>query len=178
MNDYNNLIQNKTGILLNEQNIKLQRLYFKQMLELRGITVLFRAPRETLKQYNSYGELDARYYPPVRLKAIYDEHPVQRTMKKLGWDAQLSDNTTLIHVPYNLEGVQAGALFIIPSGLDNAPPATFRVARMSSIAVFPAAITCELVPEWENTMQAAEVVDFSKSNFNVLYDPAELEDQE
>lgn len=172
------MINNDTGLLLNEKNIKLWRKYFEQFLKLRGLKVLFRAPRENLKQYNTYGELDARYHPPVETMCIYDEHPTQKTMRKLGWDAQLSDNTTLIHVPYNLEGVQAGALFIIPSGLDNAPPATFRVARLSTISIYPAAISCELAPEWENTMEANQVTDFGKSNFNVLFDPAEIEENE
>lgn len=170
--------QNDVGSLLIEKNIKLQRFYFKQLLKLRGIKVLFRAPRPELKEYNTYGELDARYYPAVETLCIYDEHPTQKTMKKLGWDSQLNDTTTLIHVPYDLEGVQAGALFIIPSGLDNAPPSTFRVARMSSIAVFPSCITCELAPEWGNNMNKSQIVDFEKSNFNVLFDPGASLDED
>lgn len=72
-----------TGLLLNKHNIELNRMYFKQMTDLLGIKVLYRAPREG-KDYNGYGELDSYYYEPIIESCIFDEHPTQKTMKKLG----------------------------------------------------------------------------------------------
>ena len=161
-----------TGFLLNKQNISLQRTYFKEMCRLLGINVLHRAPREG-KTYNGYGELDTFYYEPVMTTCIYDEHPSQKSMKKLGWNAELQDNPIVIHVPYDLKGLQAGSLFIIPSGLDNAEPRKFRVIHLSNIAIYPASIACELGLEWETDQPNSEVNDFKKSNFNVLLDPPE-----
>lgn len=162
-----------TGILLNDQNIKLHRQYFKQMVNLVGINVLYREPIEASKEYNEYTELDSRYKPAVIVGCIYDEHPSQKTMRKLGWNAELSDATTIIHVPYDLPGVQVGALFIIPSGLDNAEGRVFRVIRMSNIAVYPASISCELAPVYINTTPVNLVKDFDKSNFNLLSDESD-----
>lgn len=157
-----------TGLLLNEHNIKLQRLYFNQMIKLLGINVLYRAPRTSSKSYNMYGELDTYFYEPESVSCIYDEHPSQKTMRKLGWNAELADSTTVIHVPYDLKGLQVGALFIIPSGLDNAEPRIFKVLRMSSIAVYPASISCELGPVLIDDEDKEVVSDFTHSNFNVL----------
>ncbi len=157
-----------TGLLLSKKNIELHRSWFKQFTKLHGINVLFRAPRANFKEYNTHAELNAYYYEPVIVGCIYDEHPKIQTMKKLGWVTETNDVATLIHVPYDLEGVQAGALFIIPSGLDNSEGRVFRVSRMSTIAVYPASITCELVPVWLNEMPLNETKDFTESNFNVL----------
>ena len=162
-----------TGILLNEQNIKLQRQYFKQMCKLLGITSIFRAPLEEAKAYNGYGELDAYFKTPVAVQCIFDEHPTQKTMRKLGWDAELADTTTVIHVPYDLEGVQTGALFIIPSGLDKAEGRVFKVLRMTNIAIYPASIACELGPVLVNEDEKGAVNDFKQTNFNLLDDESD-----
>lgn len=163
-----------TGYLLNKQNIQLHRMWFKQFLALHGINVKYRAPRPG-KTYNGYGELDTFYFEPVEVSCIFDEHPNQKSMKKMGWNAELQDNPIVIHVPYDLEGLQAGALFTVPSGLDNAEPRTFRVIQLSNIAVYPASISCELALEWKNDQERAGITDFKNSNFNVLADPIEAE---
>ena len=137
-----------TGYLLNKQNIQLHRSWFKQMCQLLGLKVLYRAPRPG-KTYNGYGELESFYFEPIIVDCIFDEHPNQKSMKKMGWNAELQENPIVIHVPYDLEGIQAGALFTIPSGLDNAEPRTFRVLQLSNIAIYPASISCELALDWK-----------------------------
>ena len=163
-----------TGLLLSKQNIQLYRAWFKQFVALHGIKVLHRAPRPG-KTYNGYGELETFYFEPEEVGCIFDEHPNQKSMKKMGWNAELQDNPIVLHVPYDLKGLQAGSLFIIPSGLDNAPPRIFRVIQLSNIAVYPASISCELGTEWHNNSPKSETVDFSKSNFNLLADPEEAD---
>ena len=164
-----------TGLLLNKSNITLHRKYFNQMLKLLGINVLYRAPREN-KTYNDYGELDTFYYQPIVVSCIYDDHPKQSTMKKLGWNHEISDSTTIIHVPYDLDKLQVGALFIIPSGLDNTTGRVFRVISMSNIAVYPASISCELAPVLVNTSKNSDYEDFSTENFKAL-EEEELSDE-
>ena len=44
------------GVLLNGNNIKLHRNYFKQMVKLIGINVIYRQPMEN-KTWDGYGEL-------------------------------------------------------------------------------------------------------------------------
>ena len=164
-----------TGILLDEKNIKVHRAYFKEFLRLHGINVLYRSPRESGKTYTGYGELDTFYNQPIEIGCIFDEHPNQKTMRMLGWNAELLDNNILVHVPYDTPGLQAGCLFIIPSGLDEAPPRVFKVLRMSNIAVYPCSVSCELGPVIEDTAPKSQVIDFKKSNFNLLADPENFE---
>ena len=160
-----------TGILLNESNIKLHRKYFSEMVKLLGIQVIYRAPREG-KTYNGYGELDTYYYEPIKVGCIFNEHPNQWTMKKLGWNSELSEEVALISVPYDLEKLQAGSIFIIPSALDKAQGRVFKVLRMSTIGVYPSSITCEIGPVWESD-GAKEGLDYTTSNFNLLVEDEE-----
>lgn len=171
----NNIIpeNEKTGILLNDKNIKLHRQYFNQMCKLIGINVIYRSPIETSKHYNGYGELDTYFNSPQVVSCIWDEHPTNKTMRKLGWNVELNDTTSLIHVPYDLKGLETGAIFIIPSGIDGSIGRVFKVLRLISIAVYPASITCELGPVWVNQDEKAAVNDFRKTNFNLLDDESD-----
>ena len=161
-----------TGILLHKQDIELHRGWFKEMCKLIGINVLHRSPKEGTKDWNIHGELDTQYNAPVLTGVIFDEHPTIWTMRKLGWNAEQNDAVSVIHVPYDLQGLQVGSLFIIPSGIDNSQGRVFRVTRMSTIQVYPASVACEIAPEWESAQESSEVQDFSQSDFNVL----EMED--
>ena len=167
------MINSDTGILLNDQNIKLHRQWFKQMTRLVGLNVIYRAPKDTdsnVKTYNQYGELNPECEEGFVVGCIFDEHPTQKTMRKLGWNAEMADTSTVIHVPYDLPGLQAGAKFIIPAGLDHAEPRTFKVLRMSNIAVYPASISCELGPVLESSLEPEKITKFDESNFNLLDD--------
>ena len=163
----------KTGILLGDKNIKLHRKYFEQMCKLLGIKAIYRAPLDSSKQYNGYGELDAYFNTPELVSCIFDEHTSNKTMRKLGWNAELGDTATVIHVPYDLKGLQAGALFIIPSGLDDTKGRVFKVLRMSNIAIYPSSIACELGPVLINRDEKSLTGDFRQTNFNMLDDESE-----
>ena len=91
----------------------------------------------------------------------------------LGWNAETNDTTTIIHVPYDLPNLQAGCLFILPAGLDNAQPRIFKVLRMSNIAIYPASISCEIGLMYFNDYIPSNVNDFTQSTFNVLTDESE-----
>lgn len=161
--DYN--VENKYGVLLNP-NIKLHRKYFDEMVRLLGIQVVYYAPRPG-KHWTVYTEIKSNYQEPEVVGCIFDEHVNQKTTKKIGWVSELQENASLIHVPYDLHDIQIGALFVIPSGLDNAKGRLFRVVSMQNIAVYPASITCEIVPEYEDSMPNSKF-EFRTSNFNVL----------
>lgn len=165
-----------TGLLLNPTNIKLQRKYFKEMTKLKGLQVIYRAPREN-KHYNGYGELDSFYYEPIVVGCIYDEHPNQKTTRKLGWAVELDEGTSIIHVPYDLPGIQNGALFIVPSGLDKAEGRLFRVIDMSNVSMYPASIACRIEPVYENTFEQSQF-DHSDNNFNLLADDEDDSNEE
>ena len=136
------------------------------MCSMIGIKAIYRAPLPN-KHYTTYTEIDGNFQPPEVVGCIYQENVDQKTMKKLGWAVELDTSATIISVPYDLHDLQVGALFIIPSGIDNAQGRLFRVGRMSSIPIYPSSITCELVPEYENTYSTTQS-EFKHSNFNLL----------
>jgi len=163
--------QRKYGLLLND-NIKLHRQYFKEMTELIGINCIYKAPRKS-KIHDTHGDLDTNYYPPQLVGCIFEEHPDQKTLKKQGWVAELQEGSSMIHVPYDLDHLEEGALFIVPSGLDYAKGRVFRVITMQNIMVYPASIACEIAPEYEDTTERANIENFVDNNFTVLLDNEE-----
>lgn len=159
---------NDYGILYN-QDIKLHRKYFKQMTKLIGINCIYKEPLSK-STYDSHGDLDADYKKGVVVGCIFQEHPDQKTLKKMGWVAELQETSSIIHVPYDLPGLQVGALFIVPSGLDQAEGRVFRVISMQTIMVYPASIACEIAPEYEDIDEPTLHTDFSDQTNTLLVD--------
>lgn len=157
--------ENKYGLLVS-QDIKLHRKWFDEMVKLWGIQVIYRAPKPN-KHYTSFTELDTCYEKPMLVGCILEEHPQQQTMKKLGWDSELTEDMILAHVPYNLEGLQVGALFIIPSAIDHAEGRMFRVAKMTTEMIYPSSVVVALVPEWEDAYTPTQS-EFKHTSFNLL----------
>ena len=154
------------GLLLNERDIKLQRKYFDEMCTMVGIKGIHRAPRAG-KSYTTYSEIDSNYFEPQLTGCIFEEHPNQRTMKKLGWNSELSESAAIISVPYDLKGLQQGSLFVVPSAFDKSKGRVFRVVEITGIMIYPCSLTCKLVPELENTF--TENTYLHKTNsFNLL----------
>ena len=158
-------MENKYGLLLN-QDIKLHRAHFEEMTSLLGIKVKYKAP---IMDYTLQSEMKPlRYKEDIEVGVLFEEHINQKTAKLLGWNAELMTEAALIHVPYDLKGLQIGGLFEIPSAFENAPSRLFRVVEMYTIMIYPASITCRLVPEYKDIMPREEVEDFHMSNFNLL----------
>lgn len=159
------LDNNKYGKLL-QPDIKIFRSFFEEMISLIGIKVFYRAPMPD-KHYTNYSEIESNYFEPIEVGCIFDEHPTQQTLKKIGWVSELQESASIIHVPYDLPAIQQGALFYIPSGLDNAPNRLFRVTKLMNSIVYPASISCEIVPEFEDTF-VPQQYDYTHSDFNLL----------
>lgn len=159
---------NDTGLLIVKKDVQLHRTWFKEMVKLIGTNVLYRSIKPGFKDWTLHGELDAKYTAPVMEGCIFDEHPNQWTLKKLGWAAEQQEAVSIIHVRYDLPNLEQGCLFIVPSGIDGAEGRVFRVIRLSTIQIYPASIACELAPEWEDTQEQSAVQDFTNSDFNLL----------
>lgn len=151
----------KDNIKLINQNTLIHRQYFREMCKLIGIDILFRAPKKGLKKYTTYGELDTYYEEPIKIGCIFDNHPNQQTLKKLGWVSELQEGSSIIHVDYDLEGLEQGALFILPSGIDNGKDRLFRLVKMQVSMVYPSSIACEIVPEYIDNFN--QVTDFNEN---------------
>ena len=138
-------VSTKYGTLLTP-DIKLHRKYFSEMVKLLGICVIYRSPKKD-KHWTQYSEVESNYNPPILVGCIFEEHPTQQTLRKMQWVSELQENASIIHIPYDLPNIQQGALFIVPSGLDDGKGRLFRVTRLTNSIVYPASITCEIVPE-------------------------------
>lgn len=154
------------GLLLKKEDILLQRSYFNELVTLLGVQVKHRAPRPD-KHYTTYAEIQGNYFEPETVGCIFAEHLDQRTMKKLGWNAELTPDAAVISVPYDLNGVQQGSLFYVPSAFDNTKDRLFRVVEISSIMIYPASLTCKLVPEYDNTF-SSNLFNHKRNSFNLL----------
>ena len=164
--------RNSYGSLI-RPDTKLHRKWFNEMVKLIGVQVLYMEPLKN-KTYNLHGELTSDYKCPIKVGCIFEEHITQKTAKKLGWDSELIESAALIHVPYDLDGLQIGALFRVPSAFDYTKSRLFRVVRMSAAMIYPASITCEIVPEYEDTEARANEEQFKHTDFNVLNDEDNL----
>lgn len=158
-------MQQKYGKLLTP-DIKIHRKYFDEMVKLLGIQVIYRAPRKD-KHWTTYSEIESNYKEPLLIGCIFEEHPTQNTMKKRGWVSELQESSSLIDIAYDTPEIQLGALFIVPSGIDNSKGRLFRCVKITNSMVYPAAITCEIVPEYENTY-ISENKNYEHSSFNLL----------
>lgn len=136
------------------------------MVRLIGIQVVYRAPRKD-KHWTSFAEIESNYQPSIVIGCIFDEHPTQQTMKKIGWVSELQRDSSIIHIAYDTPDIQQGSLFIVPSGLDDGKGRLFRCVKLTNSIVYPASIACEIVPEYEDTYQNTNN-DFMHSSFNLL----------
>lgn len=159
---------NDYGMLLN-QDIKLHRTWFKQMTKLLGINCIYKAPTKT-KTFDKKGDLQTGYQPGVLVGCIFQDHPDQKTLKKMGWVAELQEGSSIIHVPYDLKDLQVGAQFIIPSGIDQAQGRVFRVISMQNIMIYPASIACEIAPEYYTVDENHLFNDYSTETTPLLVD--------
>lgn len=162
-------VKTNYGILINK-DIKLHRTWFKQMTALHGINCKYRAPLLN-KEHDLYADLQTGYKPEILVGCLFEEHPDQKSLKKAGWVAELQEGSSIIHVPYDLPGLQAGALFEVPSGLDNGKGRLFRVISMSNIMIYPASIACEIALEYEsNDEQHLITIAHEKEDMPLLID--------
>ena len=144
-------------------------MWFKQCVALHGINCKYRAPLNN-KEYDKHGDLNSGHKPEIIVGCLFEEHPDQKSLKKAGWVAELQESSSMIHVPYDLPDLQVGALFEVPSGLDNGRGRVFRVISMSNIMIYPASITCELALEYESVDEQRLTIAHEKEDMPLLID--------
>lgn len=164
--------------LLYSRDLTIQRKQFKEATKLIGMPgVKYRAPLPG-KTFDQHGDLDADYFEERDIGCFFHEHPDQKTMKKIGWVAELQEGSSLIEVAYDTPHLQVGSLFLIPAGIDFAEPRWFRVISMQNIMLCPVSITCEIAPEYEDVDEPVIHNDHVKQNFTLLLPDEDDEDEE
>ena len=153
-------------------DIKLHRKWFKEMVRLIGINVIYKPVSEPNKQYSINGEAVTNYLSPMLVGCIFDEHPTQQTTKRLGWNSEMQEDASIIHLPYDLEGLQKDCLVIVPSGIDETKGRVFRIVKISNIMIYPASYSCMIVPEYEDTFEHSQLT-HPTDTFNLLNEEEE-----
>lgn len=157
------------GVLISKKNITLYRTWFKQCVALHGINCKYRAPLNN-KDYDTRGDLQTGYKPEIIVGCLFEEHPNQKSLRKAGWVAELQEGSSIIHVPYDLPDLQVGALFEVPSGLDNGKGRVFRVISMQNIMIYPASIACEIALEYDSVDEQHLMTAHEKEDMPLLID--------
>lgn len=159
--------ERKYGRLIN-QDIKIYRDYFIEMTELIGIYAKYANPVPESKRYTVEGELRSDYEEFKQVGCIFDEHPNQKTLKKLGWFSEDIKEPIIIYLPFDLAGLQRGTLIELPSAIEGAEDRLFRVEELNTIMIYPASIACKVVPTYKSKIDKREVHDFSAGDFTML----------
>lgn len=159
-------VNNNYGLLINKDT-GLYKGYFKEMCRLIGVNVKYRAPKKD-KHWTVYAEIESNYEPEEIVSCIFEQYTDQRTMKKIGWISELDTATSMIHLPYDLHGLQVGALVSVPSGLNDNQFKLFRITKMSTIMIYPYAVSCQIVPEYEDTTPRSDITDFRNRSMTMM----------
>lgn len=127
-----------------QNDAKMQRKYFNEMLDFYGIPAQYFQCKPG-KKYNSVGEMKDCFFDPIRTKVLFDQVPSIKTLKKLGWVTELDQQQPLVHVKYDLPGIEQGCVFSIKDPLKENEGRLFRITKMSMGIIYPANITCQIV---------------------------------
>lgn len=167
MNGNENTSRNSYGILITP-DAKMHRKWFLEFTRLHGKRALYECPIN--KKYNQVGELECDYGSPIEVGCIYEERPTQKTTRLLGWNSQLQEEASLIHLPYETENLERGGRVIVPSAFDETKGQVFRIITMSAVGdIFPYAISCAIVPVFENKFDQGQF-DYTNSTLNLLFE--------
>lgn len=127
-----------------QNDAKIFRKYANEALDAYGIPSAYFQLKPG-KTYKSAGELSGCYYDPIRTKIIFDQVPSLRTLKKIGWVTEFDTQQPIVHVKYDLPGLEVGCLFNVKDPFSKTKGRLFRITKMSAGILYPALITCQIV---------------------------------
>ena len=127
-----------------QDDAKIFKYYAKEALEMYGIDANYYQCKPG-RTFTTLGELKSCYYSPISAKVIFDQAPTVRTLKKLGWVTEADSTQPIIHVDFDLPGIEVGCLFNIKDPLRRDSGRMFRITKMSAGILYPATLTCQIV---------------------------------
>lgn len=132
------------GLLVNS-DAELLRNFFKEAALLKGINVKYKYPIDMT--FSKYAEEDPRgYSEPKSIDIIFEENPNINTLKRYGWNTELSDETPyMAHFPYDTYKLSKGCQITIPSPISE-EDRLFVITEIKTSLQFPEAWACKLAP--------------------------------
>ena len=137
--------------LISENEVLYLRRQFKETVMQIGVLFKYQYPLgnnlDTFAQPAPDG-----YSKELDVYGIFDGEPKLKTYRNLGWVVEKSDNLPfLIHIPFDTERIQKGALFKISGQITGIEPRIFQVTELTTGLVCPDHIVCQIVPLVGNT---------------------------
>ena len=137
--------------LIREDEVLYLRRQFKETVKQLGILFKYQYPLGNDLDDFSQPAPDG-YSRELEVYGIFDGEPKLKTYKNLGWVVEKGDNLPfLIHIPFDTEHIQKGALFKISGQITGIQERVFQVTELSTGLVCPDHIVCQIVPLVGNT---------------------------
>lgn len=155
------------GQLIGNDSTLLRKM-FKEVAKLLGVECLYCEIKDSTKKYDVHGGLEGYYKDPIPMDIIFEENPRQKTLKRLGWFSEDSENKPIIaQLPYDAPGLQRGCLLLIPAAI-NGEYKPFRITEISNGIVYPDSFYVKLAPEFEMRNPDMLDKDYDENSFNYL----------
>lgn len=162
--------------LLNREDSRIFRQYFKEMVKLIGQSVGYQYIVE--RKYTIHSEDNSKLSAPIRMDVLFDENPTVDTLNRLGWVSELNEQKPIIvNMPYDTPNLSVNARLLIES-VDGTPrPRVFKITQIESDLEFPDAYTCAAVPIFDQYAQKNQYTLVNHEKINQNESPRTSKDQ-
>lgn len=162
--------------LLNREDSRIFRQYFKEMVKLIGQSVGYQYIVE--RKYTIHSEDNSKLSAPVRIDVLFDENPTVDTLNRLGWVSELNEQKPIVvNMPYDTPNLSVNARLLIES-VDGTPrPRVFKITQIESDLEFPDAYTCAAVPIFDQYAQKNQYTLVNHEKINQDESPRTSKDQ-
>lgn len=162
--------------LLNREDSRIFRQYFKEMVKLIGQSVGYQYIVE--RKYTIHSEDNSKLSAPVRIDVLFDENPTIDTLNRLGWVSELNEQKPIVvNMPYDTPNLSVNARLLIES-VDGTPrPRVFKITQIESDLEFPDAYTCAAVPIFDQYAQKNQYTLVNHEKINQDESPRTSKDQ-
>lgn len=162
--------------LLNREDSRIFRKYFKEMVKLIGQSVGYQYIVE--RKYTIHSEDNSKLSVPVRIDVLFDENPTVDTLNRLGWVSELNEQKPIVvNMPYDTPNLSVNARLLIES-VDGTPrPRVFKITQIESDLEFPDAYTCAAVPIFDQYAQKNQYTLVNHEKINQDESPRTSKDQ-
>ena len=162
--------------LLNREDSRIFRQYFKEMVKLIGQSVGYQYIVE--RKYTIHSEDNSKLSAPIRMDVLFDENPTVDTLNRLGWVSELNEQKPIVvNMPYDTPNLSVNARLLIES-VDGTPrPRVFKITQIESDLEFPDAYTCAAVPIFDQYAQKNQYTLVNHEKINQDESPRTSKDQ-
>lgn len=137
--------------LISEREVDYLRRQFKETVLQLGVLFKYQYPLGNNLDDFAQPAPDG-YSKELDVYGIFDGEPKLKTYRNLGWVVEKNDNLPfLIHIPFDTEHIQRGALFKIDGQFTGIEARVFQVTELTTGLVCPDHIVCQIVPLVGNT---------------------------